>query len=104
MNGLAMWQQIVVLIGAIGVLSWTCAKGIVERTTLSANAQTWIVLLVGIMLGELAHAFDILQPSGPDPVHYVWAGLIGLLGGMVGLSGTSSDVSKLVVGPSKPSA
>lgn len=104
MNGLAAWQQIVVLIGGIGVLSWTCLRGLIQRFTLTSRWQTVLVLVLSVVLGEVAHAFDILQPSGSDSMHYVWAGVIGLLGGMVGLSGSANDVTTLVIGPPKPSA
>lgn len=98
----ALWQSVLILVSSIGVLSWTIIKGVLERSMLPPKWQMAATLGIGVALGELAHGLGVLSPPGTDWTHYLWAAAIGLLGGLVGLSGSSNDVSTIVTDPFKP--
>lgn len=102
MEGSVLWQSVLILVSSIGVLSWTISKGLLERSLFTPKWQMTVVLIIGVVLGEVAHGLGVLSPPGTDWTHYLWAAVIGLLGGLVGISGTPNDVSTIVTDPFKP--
>lgn len=90
------WQSVLVLVLGIGTLCATILKGVLSRLTMTGTRQIIVTLILGILCGLLAHGLGVLSPAGPDAAHYLWASLIGLLGGLVGLSAAPHDVTTVV--------